>query len=555
MKKWWSILIIVVAFVSQMLVVMPSGSRYCSEGACGTYFWGAHEHDGVWHMALAEAALSSYPPIMPNYSGEVLRGYNALLDYVIYGVNALTTIPVAIIYFKLIPLLWFGMMIYAWGKFAKANSSNKHYFGWLILFLFFGNSLSYLLRFFHEGHINGGSGLLSMQSPQMLTNIQFALSLPLLALALTLFKNKAGTYLDGVKLAILNFLMMALKFYGGVILLIMSLIYSMLQYKAWGVKKVITQIAIISFAFGLSTWIFYNPFAATQQEQILQFSPMTTVRPIIEEIALVYLPQVAAARNNLLAQGIGIKLVAIELFTLVVFILLNFGTRLVGIASWIRQIKKDNFHLVTLSGALAGLLLNILFVQRGEWWNTVQFLYYTMIIMSIYSAEWIATWSVKKGNARIIMAVTIVALTIPNAIDTVKIFAHFPPGSYISDDETIVLKKLKGMEMGTVLALPLQATRKSNLSPAPLYDRYETSYVSALTGMPTYLNDLVQLRLTGINYQQRLDLINSSDCKVLEEVKYVYTPSPELLIGWDRCNSKIEKILQMGEASVYQVIR
>lgn len=544
------------AFVTQMLVVMPSGSRYCSDGACGTYFWGAHEHDGVWHIALAESAFNSYPPIMPNYSGETLRGYNALLDYVIYAINTLTTIPVATIYFKIIPLLWFAAMIYAWGKFAKVNSSNKHYFMWLIFFLFFGNSLSFLLRFFHEGHINGGSGLLSMQSPQMLTNIQFALSLPLLALSLTIFKNKTGTLIDGIKISILTFLMMALKFYGGVILLIMSLFYSLLHYKEWGVKKVIGQLAMITLSFGLSTWIFYNPLAATQQDPILRFSPMTTVRPIIEEIALVYLPQVASARNNLLATGgIGIKLVMIELATLVVFILLNFGTRLIGVGSWLAKVKKDNFHLVTLAGAVAGLLLNILFVQRGEWWNTVQFLYYSMILLSIYSAECLAMWSIKKGLLRLIIISSVVLLTIPNAIDTFKIFTHFPPGSYISDDEFRVLKKLKTMEVGAILALPLHATRVSDHSPAPLYDQYETSYVSALSGMPTYLNDLVQLRLTGINYEQRLEKINAFECSVLSEVKYVYTPIPDLIAGWQSCDIKLDKIAQEGQASVYQVMR
>ena len=35
------LLLIIVAFVSYMLTIMPSGSEYCFGNSCGLFFWGA----------------------------------------------------------------------------------------------------------------------------------------------------------------------------------------------------------------------------------------------------------------------------------------------------------------------------------------------------------------------------------------------------------------------------------------------------------------------------------------------------------------------------------
>lgn len=551
MKKWVLWFIIIAAFLLQMLVVMPSGSHYCYNSVCGLFFWGAHEHDGIWHLALINNAFSSWPAQFPTYAGEMLSGYNALLDIVLRVINQVTRIPAALLYFKIIPLLWFASMILVWSKFGQLYSKSKWYASSLMFFVFFGNSFSYIFRYFHEGTIWGASGILSMQSPQMLNNIQFALTLPLLGLLLILFKKEQHTWKDSLWLGCLNFLMMGLKFYGGVVTMAMSTVFAitLLLHKKW--KQGITALATSALGFGISTLLFYNPLSGLSTSSILTFKPMATVHPIIEEMGLFYAPHIANLRNNLYASDGGIRLVLIELTTLLLFVVFNWGTRIIGILS----VRRKPFDLILITGILTGLSMNVLFIQRGEWWNTVQFLYYATFLSSIYAAQTLSKW-MDSGKLWLLPVVITLVLTIPNAIDTYRIFSSYPPQSYVSDMEMKALGELKQLPAGTVLALPSGTTTDSvRQIPKPLYSRYDTAYVAAFSGKQTYLNDLVQLRLTGIDYLNRVDRVGSGDCSALVQVKYIYIAGDQKQIEiWQKCDTyRLSEIYKNTEAAIYLI--
>jgi len=551
MKKWIFWTIVIVAFLLQMLVVIPSGSHYCYNSNCGLFFWGAHEHDGIWHLALINSTLSSWPARFPTFAGAMLTGYNALLDIVLRVINLATRIPASLLYFKIIPLIWFGAMVLVWNKFGRIYNKSKWYASALMFFIFFGNSFSYLLRYFHEGTIWGASGILSMQSPQMLNNIQFALTLPLLGLLLILFKKEEYAWKDSLWLGCLNFGMMGLKFYGGVVSTLMSGIYAitLLFQKKW--KQGITAGTTSIIGFGLASLLFYNPLSTTGTSGILTLRPMATVHPIIEEIGLFYAPSVANLRNNLYASGGGVRLVLIELATLLVFIVFNWGTRIIGILS----IRRKPFDYILITGILTGLLMNILFIQRGEWWNTVQFLYYATFLSNIYAAQVLSKW-MDSGKLWSILATMTIILTIPNAVDTYRIFSSYPPQSYVSDAEIEALNHLKLLPKGTVLALPSGATiGAGNSIPKPLYSRYDTAYVAAFSGQQTYLNDLVQLRLTGIEYTGRVKNVGNGECSVLREVKYIYSAGdPKQIEVWKKCEKyQLSEMYKNSEATIYGI--
>jgi hypothetical protein len=552
MRKWILTVIIIAAMVVHLVVVMPSGSHYCQEEICGLYFWGAHEHDGVWHLALINNALSVFPARFPTFSGALLTGYNALLDWSLLALHWLTRIPVMTLYFKIVPILWFGSMIWVWTKFSKIYSKNTWFTITIIFFAFFGNSFSYIFRLFHEGIIWGASGLLSMQSPHMLNNIQFALTLPLLGLMMILFMKQMGGWKDFLVLGFLNFMMMGLKFYGGIIGLVMSGVYglTLIYQKKW--RQGIYSIIVTFIGFGLATLLFYKPFDNIGGPSILNFRPLATVHPIIEEAGLFFAPSIANLRNNLYATNVSWRLVLIEVATLSIFIIFNWGTRIIGL--W--GIKKRTIDLILLSGIFTGLIMNILFTQRGEWWNTVQFLYYSTFLSNIYAADVLAKL-IQNGRVLALSAtILIVVLTIPNAIDTYRIFSSFPPHSYISDTEMKALEHLKALPSGIVLALPISPIPGNEYQlPRPLYNMYDTAYVAAFSGQQTYLNDLVQLRLTGIDYEERLKSVKTAKCDVLGEIKYFYIAGDQSqLIPWQKCQGKnIKEIYVNDEASIYLV--
>lgn len=134
-------LLIAAAFIVHMVTIMPSGSRYCYQDKCGIYFWSAHEHDAIWHLALVENAFTAWPPQNPVFAGAPLTSYNWGIDFVIWLLT-FTGIPPAVWYFKIIPLLWF--IGYTWAVILFTRHFVKTVWGvWVALFFaYFATSLS-----------------------------------------------------------------------------------------------------------------------------------------------------------------------------------------------------------------------------------------------------------------------------------------------------------------------------------------------------------------------------------------------------------------------------
>lgn len=118
-----------------------------------------------------------------------------------------------------------------------------------------------------------------------------------------------------------------------------------------------------------------------------------------------------------------------------------------------------------------------------------------------------------------------------------------------------LLNTLKQQPGGVVLALPINAIEVDKNAPlAPLYERYDTSYVAAYSAHPTYLNDQIQLELTGVGYKERKQAIERSDCQVLDQVKYVYIGGDQSQITpWKNCATNLQIIKQNIAGAVYRV--
>ncbi len=103
-KKFVTILLLSCAIIFSLIILMPSGSSYCAKEQCGIFFWGANEHDGIWHLAVSNTLLSNMPFEMPNMSGSLIRGYNYLLDMIIALLAYTTKIDSSIWFFKIQPI-------------------------------------------------------------------------------------------------------------------------------------------------------------------------------------------------------------------------------------------------------------------------------------------------------------------------------------------------------------------------------------------------------------------------------------------------------------------
>lgn len=546
------IIVLVLGFVLSMSMIMPSGSRYCFNNLCGVFFWGAHEHDSVWHLAVINNLFSRYPFQMPNMSGTLISGYNYLMDIVIAALAKISPISSSTWYFKILPPVWFGIISYLSIKFAKTyHKDSKTYPTFVLFFVFFGSSFSYLLNWHRLGNIWGASSVLSMQSAQAMLNPQFAWSLiPILLLLIGLNQDKRS-YRDYLLYGFFGLIAMGLKFYTGAAFLV--IVGTDILIQSIKLRKItlsnILNLAIVLVMSIISVLIFYSPGSSTGLP--FSFKPFATVNPIIEDQSLFYL-SIWAQR---LYEYKGLRLAILELVVLAIFTILNYGSRIFGIIANFKKDKSKTPPTQTLLvvTSLVTFLLSILLVQRGVWWNTVQFLYVSLFLSGLLAASGMDKLFRAKGSMGYALIAVTILLTIPNNLDLARSFIHFPGTGYISKNEIDALSKLKKMENGVVLT-PLFEPRPQLEIVNQLPRKYDTGYVSAYSNKQTYLTDLIQLQLTNIDYTSRKAKLQAFDCSVLGDVKYLYEyKDSEYVQRFFDCGTKLDRVIENEEVSVYRV--
>lgn len=478
--------------IAHLLISFPSGSYYCFSNNCGLYFWGAHEHDAIWHLAIIETAFKKIPPQHPTFAGENLTGYNYFLDFVIFLLSK-TGVPSIIWYFKIIPLIWFFLYTFLSLKLAEKISKSYWFKFFLLFFNYFGTSFGLFFTLYHKKTILGSSSSLAMQPLLSLVNPQFAISLIFVLLILINFFEKnlnKKIFLYCLYL----FINWGLKFYAGLVSLFLVLGLLLIENKTFKTKILHWLIIFLTSFFAVV--IFYQPFKAVKTGSPLIFSPFSMVHSIIEEKDLFYLPQLVNARYYLYQFGFGPRLLLIEFFSVFLFIFFNFGVRFFGLVYFLINFlrKKINyFHLIIFLTILFSTFLTVFFIQKGMWWNTIQFTYYGLFLANIFTGLFLESLLKKKNIICLFLILFSLLINIPENIDILRGFNPFNPGSYISKKELEALNFLKVKKTGTILAM---TDLKDNL-------HKESAYVAAFSGKQTYFNDLHILNITGVDYKKR----------------------------------------------------
>ncbi len=490
----------------------------CFGDRCGIHFWGVHSHDGMWHLEIAAVSFKSIPFIVPTFSGAVLSGYNVLMDLVLYALSMIG-IPPIITLFKIIPVAWFVFYTVTAIILSQRIHKSVLFTAIALFFLYFADSFGYWLPLIQEGSIFLGTQSFALQSLTSLLNTQFALTLPLIMTQLYILKTRKFTFKNGVFMGILVFFSMGLKFYGGVISLTIAGWYvldELLEKRNF--RKTLFTGGIMAFITGLSIVLFYNPFAAAQTGSIFIFSPFATVHSVIEASNMVYLPDMVHARYFLYEAGWSPRLVFIELFSTALYFLIHFGTRSFGFVYMLGKIilrKATRFEVYIFLTVLFAFSLNVLLIQKGDWWNTVQFGYYGIFLSNFLLA--ILIFDLLKLNKKLWtgLAVFIIFLTIPGMLRTAKTFMTTQT-LYIPRSEVEAMKFLRDQPDGVVF------TSFEAKHGYPFLDYKVSGYVSAFTGKQTYLGHLGPLVIIGVDASDRLERLKKNDCTMFKEVGYVY---------------------------------
>lgn len=551
-------LVLLLAFILHAFMIMPSGTNFCIKEKCGLFFWGAHQYDGIWHLGLASISFNSFPFQVPSFAGETLRSYNYLLDLVIFlgrfiGLNPL------FLYFKFIPLVWLLVFSYLAIRLGNLIYRSSTYIASLLFFLFFGSSFSYFLTLYRTGKLDMSGAISAMQSIQHLTNLQFAVSLIFILILLIFIKKEAYTWRQHVLIAFLVFIIMGLKFYGGVIATVMVGTYNLTALiKKKNLLDFIRNNLLLVLGLALAVVIFYDPFSSLGKSSVFAIKPFSLINPVIEDKSMFYMQNVTLARYYLEAHGsYGPRYFAILALSLSLFIFLNFGTRLIGLILLMsRLIKKtiSGFDIVVFAGAVAGVFLTSTLIQRGEdWWNTIQFLYYSFFLMNFFAAEALYKLLVSRKILGIIIACILVIATIPTNIGVLKEFVLSTPDSYISRAELQALQFLRKHPKGTVLTrLFEKGLNEQQLIPSPLFAVDDTVYVGAFSQKPQYLAQTKVLESLGVNYTKRKQLLSAYRCEVLVDIDYIYEQKRyPLKKHFNACGFIFEKIYDNSEVVIY----
>ncbi|OGK56900.1 hypothetical protein A3J15_00685 [Candidatus Roizmanbacteria bacterium RIFCSPLOWO2_02_FULL_38_10] len=542
-----------------MLIIFPSGTFLCFKDACGINFWGVHGHDGIWHLAMASVAFKNMPFISPTYSGELLYGYNYLLDFLIFILSKIGLPPI-ISYFKILPVIWFFSFTLSLVSLAIKINKSKIYVLLFLFYSFFGGSFAYFLTLWHSKNIEGSSSLMPQPIMHMMSNLPYAFSLiPLLYLLNIIKQGKATNRI--ITLASLNILIiMGLKFYGGVISIFMMLLFILFTFISHkNFKFLISQLSIVFAFIVLGVLFFYNPALSIKTGSIFGWSPLALVHTITEQPNQFYLQTMTDARYFLVSHGIGPRLILIESINILIFLIFYLGSRFFGLLFLIFLLlrrKASQFDLIIFLTTIFAFTLTMTLVQKAEWWNTIQFFFYAIFLLTIYLAT--LTYEVlrKKKFISLIIVMLLLLLSVPTALDLIPQFTGLPGATYISAKEIEALAFLKKQPSGIVLTPLYNKEWKMIGKTNPLYAYEDTAYISAMSGQQSYYANELQLRLIGVPYQKRLKKLKSNDCSIITEVNYVYEIKklPERDKVLTKCKSeRVKQIFTNSEVTIYSI--
>lgn len=452
-------LLITVGTIVWSLTMIKSGLLY----GFGMGFWGPNGHDGVWHLAII-SSLSRFSLQMPIFAGEVIKNYHLGFDLLVAALHLVTRIPSVNLYFQVLPPI-FAMLI---GYLVYKLTNNK----WSVFFTYFGGSLGWVMG-------RGESTFWSQQAISTLLNPPYALSLILLLLLLLLLRNNRYL-LAGLILGLLP----EVKIYAGL------LAFAGVFFMATKNKRIFLTLIIGLFIFFIS-----NYQLITNNSGLLVWSPGWYLETMMGLSDRLNWPKFYQAMLVYKTTHNPVKLPLSYFVALIIFIVGNLGTRIIGLFS----LKKTSENLFYIPVLLLGLIIPMFFLQSGTPWNTLQFFYYTQFFMGI-----LAGLALSKFRYPIL----IVLLTLPTTFRTFPHYLPKQPPAKISNEELAALKFLANQPPGIVLTYPAQPDAYAP-APRPLYKYDSTGYVAAFSNHPAFLEDTVNLDITGYPWRDRLSEVNA----------------------------------------------
>ncbi len=507
-------LLLISGTVTWSLTMVKSGwvSSY------GMGFWGANGHDGIWHIALINS-LARGSLNMPTFADVGLKNYHIGFDFLLAIIHNLTQIPTSILYFQIFPPVAAVLIGYLTYKLVLSWKNSSQPALWAVFFVYFAGGWGWLISYLREGAIGGESMFWAQASISTLVNPPFAFSLIILLLGLlALLKFKTDKSVIGFIVALICFgILIEVKAYAGILAYIGLGMVTL--YEALKTRKIFNPYVQLLTASIVISLVLFLPLNSLSSG-LLIFSPFWFLETMMAVSDRVSWPRFYEAMLNWRAAGMWYKAIPAYFIAFLIFWFGNMGTRAIKeplMLNWTKRFKSLNqTELFMASVMISGIAFSMLFVQKGNPWNTIQFLYYSLFFASItagISTSEILEYLQKKTvvSLKYVLALLIILLTIPTTLSTLW-YVYLPsrPPAKLSQNELDALRFLNKQPEGIVLTFPFddkKAEAAISNPPRPLYLYDSTAYVSAFTNKEVYLEDEVNLDIMDYPWKQRREKV------------------------------------------------
>jgi hypothetical protein len=542
-------ILILFGTVFQSVAMFRSGMVY----NYGVGYFGPLARDGVWHEALVAQLKLAIPPQNPGFAGQLLSNYHYFYDLLVAKISQVTSVSSSLLIYQFFPILFSILMGIGTYILAQRLFKNKFVSVLSVFFAYFGSSFGWMVSIVKHQPLAGESTFWANQPVSMNLNPPYAISLVIIIFTIILLDNylKKPKIVKGFILSILVGILVGFKAYAGAIV-VSALFFLTLKKIFFDKNYTLLPIFVLSLIIFIGVYLSIGQGAAG----LIGFQPLWLINTMIDAGDRVGIPNFTARRFAYLGGHRWFYFGAIELISLLIFFLGNLGTRIVALWGLRKKFFRDDLHIFIFLMMGAATVPTLLFVQKGNPWNVIQFFYYFLYFAGLYAA-----FAVTKFSTPIIILVLLI--TPISSFATFRSQLYPNPPAYLPTGEYQALKFLSSEPIGTVLKHPYDENLRSNYrDPYTLSVYADNAYVSAYSGMPVFIEDVQQQIILDTNYQSRVaeanrffvekDLFWSKKFLKDENIRYIYLPKIYHLPAAEQ-QYPITKIFENNDVNIYQV--
>jgi hypothetical protein len=457
--------------------------------------------DDMWHLALIREFAFRFPPHIPTYSGVPLTGYHFFYDFLLAKISEFFAISPFSLHFHLFSV--FTAVLWGLGTYVLLFVWTKRRSTALVgVFLtMFGGNFAYLYYFAGHTQVSLADGLGIMQPAYSIYNPPFSLSIVFILFALIalyyFLQTRQKLYLILIVLA--AGLLPMTKIYGAMVFFPGFVIVA-----AWDFlrKKFDSFIALLAIGvFFLAT---YGIFVGEQGGLI--WFPLWAPIGILRSFSWYNFDNKIYVYTH---QGVLHGLIETYAYGLFVFLILDLGTRILGILllpiTYFRQIIKRKppslFSLSVLIMLVISIFIPLFFIQTGKVFEIIQLGSYYLFFCSLFATLGFGIlFSLRFRLAFIVQTILLVILfsfTICSSFVIYKgIFDNQQKRVSLDSPyyQALFFLQKRGTYMDTVLELPSHEIG-ANMSGLRYWYNNSSPIVTSFANKQTFLSS------TGIDFK------------------------------------------------------